>query len=119
MTLTSWDLPFPDPQSYSALSDYLLTYSPYSTVFGIVSAIVLVLIPPSRRFRTTSLNDAVSFFGLSFLLFLVQRVLVTTDFFRAPFVLISSEISYAWAQAQGWTTSYLRRVLQPLRRHSQ
>ena len=37
----------PDPQSYSALSGYLPTYS-YSVVFGIVSAIVLVLVPPSR-----------------------------------------------------------------------
>ena len=47
----------PDPQSYSALSDYLL---PTPTLLcGIVSAIVLMLFP--RRFRAPSLNDAVSF----------------------------------------------------------
>ena len=46
----------PDPQSYSALSDYLL---PTPTLLcGIVSAIVLLLFP--RRFCAPSLNDAVS-----------------------------------------------------------
>ena len=50
-----------DPQSYSALSDYLLTYS-YTLVFGSVSAIVLVHVPLSRWFFATSLDDAVPFF---------------------------------------------------------
>ena len=51
----------PDPQSYSALSDYLLSYSYLAG--GIISAIILVLVPPlvlpARRFRAASLDDAV------------------------------------------------------------
>ena len=53
----------PDPQSYSALSDYLLSYSYLAG--GIISAIILVLVPPlvlpARRFRAASLDDAVPF----------------------------------------------------------
>ena len=48
----------PDPQSYSALSDYLL---PTPTLLcGIISAIVLMLF--TRWLRAPSFNDAVSFF---------------------------------------------------------
>ena len=52
----------PDPQSYSALSDYLLTYS-YSTLScGIISAVVLMLVSSSGWLRAPPLYDAVSFF---------------------------------------------------------
>ena len=48
----------PDPQSYSALSDYLL---PTPTLLcGIISAIVLMLFP--RWLRAPSFDDAVTFF---------------------------------------------------------
>ena len=51
----------PDPQSYRALSDYLLTYS-FSSLCCIISAMILMLVPPLRRFHATPLDDAVTFF---------------------------------------------------------
>ena len=45
-----------DPQSYRALSDYLLTYS-YSILVGNISAIVFVL--SWRRFRAAPFDDGV------------------------------------------------------------
>ena len=62
MTLTSWDLPSGrTPQSYSALSDYLLTYS-YPRLFGIFSAIIFVL--GAWWLRTAPFYDAVPVFYL-------------------------------------------------------
>ena len=53
----------PDPQSYSALSDYLLTYSYSPTLsFGIFSAIVLVLVLSSGWLFAPPFYYAMSFF---------------------------------------------------------
>ena len=82
----------PDPQSYSALSDYLL---PTPTLLcGTISAIVLMLF--TRWFRTSPFDDAVSF------LVLVQRVLVTADLPSWDLQLRSDPPSYAL----GVTTNY-------------